>query len=284
LIAQSTTNREFAFHPVGLHHVKTLIITMYDFILPISISPWIKAIHFGVAVALFLLGFAIIYRKTYSKQNATSMGIVLPALCVIFSVIYIVFLVISISFFDAHTPLDDRILLPAILALTIAGITLVWSLSEALTRRWIWHGFVVLALFSVSINAIPAIARSVDIHKNGSGYTSRYWNQSEIIAYLADFPDVRTIYSNGPDVIDFLTGKKAVMIPAKVSAGTRKVNEDYEEKLNQMISECREGKALIVYFKGITWRWYLPSIEEVESTGNVPVLSRMQDGVICGTR
>jgi hypothetical protein len=69
-----------------------------------------------------------------------------------------------------------------------------------------------------------------------------------------------------------------------VSAGTRKVNEDYEEKLNQMISECREGKALIVYFKGITWRWYLPSIEEVESTGNVPVLSRMQDGVICGTR
>jgi len=285
LIAQSATNRTFAFHPVGLGHVKRLIIAMHDFILPISISPWIKEIHFGVAVALFCWGFAIIFRKIHSKQNAMSMGIVLSVLCFMFSVIYIVFLFISISFFDALTPLDDRILFPAILALIIAGITLAWSLSEASTRRWIWHGFVVLASFSVIINAIPAaIAKSVHIHNYGSGYTSQYWDHSKTIAYLADSLDVRTIYTNGADVIGFLTEKKVVFVPPKIFPGTRKVNEDYEKKLNQIISECREGKVLIVYINGVTCRGYFPSIEEVESTGNLPVLSRMQDGVIYGTR
>jgi hypothetical protein len=80
-----------------------------------------------------------------------------------------------------------------------------------------------------------------------------------------------------------LTGKEAVAIAAKVSPFTRRLNEDYEEQLNQMVRECREGKALIAYLNGVTWRWYLPSIEEIESTGNLPVLSRIQDGAIYGT-
>ena len=285
LIAQSITNREFVFHPVGLDHVNNMISTLCNFVLPIPISPWTKVICLGVAVALLFCGISIIYRKAFSKQKAAQMGIVLPVLCVIYSVIYLVFLFISISFFDAHTPLDRRILLPAILALTIASIILAWSLSKELNRRWIWYGFVLLAIFSVSINIIPAIATAVDIHKNGRGYTSRYWNYSNIIAYLSeDFHEVRTIYSNGPDVIRFLTGKEAVMIPVKVSTGTRRVNEDYEEELNQIIQECSEGKALIVYLNAITWRWYLPSIEEVEATDNLPVLRKTQDGMIYGTR
>ena len=283
MIAQSSTNREFAFHPFNLDHTKNLISTMYDFALSISIPGWTKAIYVGVTAALFLLGVALLHRKMYIKQNATSIGIVLPAVCIIFSLIYLVFLVISISFFDAETPLNHRILLPALLALTVAGISLAWSLSKAFTQQRIWYGFVLIVFFSVSINVNHAIANAVDIHNNGSGYTSRYWKHSETIAYLSDVRDVRKIYSNGPDVIRFLTGKEAVAIPAKVSPFTRRLNEDYEEQLNQMVRECREGKALIAYLNGVTWRWYLPSIEEIESTGNLPVLSRIQDGAIYGT-
>ncbi|WP_420208601.1 hypothetical protein [Candidatus Electronema sp. JC] len=282
LIAQSATNREFAFHPIGFGHVNSLISTMYNFVLPISISPWTKAIHIAVVVAFFFLGVSIIYRKEYNRQNATSMGIALPVLCVIYSVIYIFFIFISISFFDAHTPLDSRILLPAILALTIAGITLAWSMSEEINRRWIWHCFVFLLLFSVSINESLAVTMAVGIHKNGNGYTSKYWNNSDIIYYLSDIHDGKTIYSNGPDAILFLTGKEAVMIPAKVSAVTRRVNEDYKEEMNQMIKKCSDGKALIVYFNALTWRWYLPSIEEVDATDNLPVLRKYQDGIIYG--
>jgi hypothetical protein len=283
-IAESATDREFAFHPVGLHQMKELIITISAFFVPVSIPAWIKAIHVGTAVALFLFGLALLYRKTWIKKNATSTCVILPGIWVIYSLTYLVFLVVSISFFDANTPFESRVLLPAILALTMASFTLAWSLAEALGRRWIWYGFLFVALLSVGINGGPAVAKAVNIHRDGSGYTSRYWKHSEIIAFLSALPHLRTIYSNRPEAIRFLTGKEAVMIPAKVFPITRRVNEDYEGKLKQMAQECNDGKALIVQFSDVASRWYLPSIEEVESMGRLPILSRVQEGVIYGTR
>jgi len=72
------------------------------------------------------------------------------------------------------------------------------------------------------------------------------------------------------------------MIPAKANATTRKENENYQEQLNQMIRECKEGKALVVFFTRIAWRGQLPSKEEIESMGNIPVAVRLKDGVIYG--
>jgi hypothetical protein len=253
---------------------------MHDFALPISISGYTKAIHVGIAAALFLVGLTLLHRRNYIRRNAKSGRIALPALCVVFSLTYIAFLVISISLFDAHTPLDARILLPAFLALTVAFFSLAWSLSQALNQRCIWYSFILFALLSISINANDAISTAVDMHKNGRGYTSRYWRHSEIVAYLADVPDVRKIYSNSPALIRFLTEKEAVMIPHKMFAVTRMVNQDYEEQLRQMFEECREGEALVAYFNGVTWRWYLPSIEEIEVKGNLPVLRKFEDGVV----
>ena len=291
LIAQTATNREFSIHLVGFGHVKSFLYTMYNSFIPISILPKIKMVRiasavvfFALATVFFLGGGSIIYRKADRKQNPTSMAMVLPLLCAIYYVIYVVFLFIHISLLDANTPLNNRILLPAILALIPVSVALAWSLSEKLGRRWIRYGFILLVLFSVSVNANPAIKTAMDIHNNGRGYTSRYWNNSEIIAYLSISHEARTIYSNGTDAIRFLTKKEAVWIPPKVFPNTLRANQDYEKELNQMIHKCIEGKALIVYFNSITWRWYLPTTQEIESSGNLPVIIKTQEGVIYGKR
>lgn len=284
VIAQSAANREFAFHPFNLSHVKNLIITLYDLALPISISNWTKALHVGVAVSLFLFGIALLHRRLYIRHNATLVSIVLPALCIFYFFIYVVFLFISISCFDASTPVDERLLFPAFLPLTVVAFALAWSLSEALGQQCVWYSFVFLSLFSISINVNHAISRVVDIHNDGSGYTSLDWRHSEIIFCLSEISDVRKIYSNGPDVISFMTGKEVAFIPKKEFPESLRLNENYQEQLNRMLRECREGEALVVYLNKVTWRWYLPSIEEVESRGNLPVLRRMQEGVIYGTR
>ena len=52
--------------------------------------------------------------------------------------------------------------------------------------------------------------------------------------------------------------------------------------MSQMIRECEKGEALIVYLDRITWRWYLPSEEEIESLFNIPLAVAMSDGVIYG--
>jgi hypothetical protein len=286
MIAQSAANREFAFHPFSLGHVKNMIINIYDFVLPIPISNWMKAFHVGVAAALFLFVILLLHRRMYIKQNATSLGIVLPALCILYFLTYLVFLSISISFFDAHTPVDDRLLFPAFLALTVAAFALAWSLSEQLGQQFVWYFFLSFVLFSVTINADYAIPSAIDIHYNGRGYTSKDWEQSETISYLLESRDVsfKKIYSNAPDAIRFLTGREAVQIPNKESPGTRRLNANYEEELSLILRECREGEALVAYLNKVAaWRWYLPSTQEIESTGNVPVFRKMKDGVIYGT-
>jgi hypothetical protein len=282
LIAHSATNREFAFHPFNLNQAKSLIISTYDFFLPISIPEWTKELLVGVAFTLFVVACGFLYRKMYIKQSVTSIRISLPLILFIYSVLYVVFLFVSISFFDAHTPVNHRILLPVFLALTVAATSVAWSLSEALTLRYVWYGFVVFLLFSVSINANRAISIGMDIHNNGIGYTSRYWKESKMLAYLLRVPESMTIYSNAPDVIRLLVKKEAVMIPVKVFSGTLKRNEDYQDQMNRMIRESKDGTALIAYFSGIKWRWYLPSKEEIESMGDIPVVRRLQDGVIYG--
>ena len=284
LIAQSATDREFAFHPFSFMHAKNLIIQMYDFVLPISISGWTKALHVGVATTLFVLATRFLYQKTGIKPSTSPIGIVLPPILVIYSVLNVSFLFFSISFFDAHTPVDHRLLLPVFFALIIACTSVVKAFSEVWSQKWAWYGYVFLVLCSISINAVPAISEVVSIHHNGSGYTSRYWRKSASIAYLSRVPETMTIYSNGPDVIRFLTQKKANMIPPKVFAGTRRENARYQGEMSQMIHECEKGNAIIVYLDGITWRWYLPSKEEIESLFSISLAVAIEDGVIYGFR
>ncbi len=313
VIAQTVANREITFHPFSLSHAKQLIITMYDFVLTtragaklficaygpsdpnattvadlceegLSISARLMTLHLVVAVVLFFLGLILLRRTMYIKRNGASVGIVLPALCIFYSLAYVAFLIITISFVDAHTPVDHRLLLPTFLAFAVAGISLAWSVSEALCQRYVWYSFVLFVLFSVSINSGNAISIASYLHENGSGYTSQTWKHSEILFYLSEVRDGSEIYSNGADIIRFLTGRQAVMIPQKIFPRTRRSNENYEEQVSQMVRECREGRALFVYLNNVTWRWYLPSIKEVESIAKLPVLRRMQDGVIYGTR
>lgn len=284
VIAESVTGRAFAIHPVSFHHVTALVNTIFNFAIPVSTSLWIKALYLGVAVALFLLALTLLHKKNYIRRNENSVRIALPVLCFVFAFTYIALLVISISFFDASTQLDARILLPALLALTVVGISLAWSLSRALDQRLIWYSFVFLVLLSISINSFRAIPLAVDIHDNGRGYTSRSWQNSEIIAYLTGVYDTRKIYSNGEDIIRFLAKKEAIRIPEKIFPITRSPNLNYEEQLGRISRECREGEALIAYLNGVTWRWYLPSIEELESKGNLPVLRSFEDGIVYARR
>jgi hypothetical protein len=50
-----------------------------------------------------------------------------------------------------------------------------------------------------------------------------------------------------------------------------------------MIRQIENGKALLVYFNMITWRWYLPSKEELAASLKVPVPCQGWDGMIFGT-
>jgi hypothetical protein len=282
LVAGSATNRKFAYHPIRLDHLKDLTTEMYNFILPISISEWLKILPVGAGAVLFVLAMKALLKNKGLKQSKSSIVIVLPSILLIYSVLYITFLFVSLAFFDAATPVDHRLLLPVFLALIVACTSVVKTLSEAYLKKWAWYGYAFFVFFSVSVNAKPAISRALTIHHEGSNYTARRWRQSVALAVLARIPEAQKIYSNGPDVIRLYTQKEASMLPAKVFPATRRKNENYQARMSQMIRECTNGNALIVYFNNINGRWYLPSKEEIEAQFEIQPARTMVDGVIYG--
>lgn len=291
MIAETATSRTFAVHIISFDHVKQFITSMCEFVLPVSILPisgTIKEISRGIVGLLFLFvaiyfikSLTLLYRKNYIKRYANTITIIFPCLCIIFFFSYISFLVISISFFDAATPLDTRIILPGFLIITIVIISWVWALSSALNSKKVWHGFIFLILISAIINSVRAITVAIDIHKNGRQFTSRRWQTSETIFSVASFANDVKIYSNWPEVIQFFTGRTGEMIPYVVFPLTNNPNINLEEELQIMCREVEKGTAIVVYFTGIAGRLSsLPSIMMLDEKCAMPLFSRLNDGVI----
>jgi hypothetical protein len=131
---------------------------------------------------------------------------------------------------------------------------------------------------------VGAFSSAVHRHDNGSGYTSREWFGSESIEYARTLSEAKTTYSNGVDAIYLLTSKHAVRIPAKVDPTRGKSNVEFDQDISAMRNELMQNRALVVYLDKITWRWYLPSKDELENVYKLPVLDRLEDGVIYGIK
>jgi len=287
MIAHTAANRSFAIHPAGLSHVKDLIVTLHDYVLPgygsIPIPVWVKAIDITIFVGALLLALAIVLRPRFIKLSTVSLAVIFSSLGMLFGLVYIVLVFLSISFFDANTALDGRICLPVFVLLAIAAISLAWSLSGALQRPTIWWVFILGLLVLVSINVMRVTKVAIDMHTNGIGYNSRQWNKSTTLSQLKSFGQAVIIYSNGADVIRFKTGRDAVMIPGHTFVTTRNHNENYQDQLKAMCEECTEGKAVVVYLNGIIPRRLdLPTENEIKSACRLPILSQSEDGTIYG--
>jgi len=279
-VGGTATGRSLQVHLFGMSHLRDLAKTVQGFGLSVSMPAWAQGLY-AIGVGASLVGALLILgRKGCLRKQALSPQIASACLGLLFVGMYLAFTLASISLWDAATALDARILLPAMLVLAMAGIALASALAQALHRRALWPIFVLLLACGALVNGRSALAEAADIHANGREYTSRFWRESKVISYLKELPD-GLVYSNAYDAIGYLTGKRALMFPAKVDHVTLKPNPDYAEQLRRMVEECREQKALIVSVDAVAYRWYLPSAQDLEMA-ELPVLRAFPDGVIYG--
>jgi hypothetical protein len=192
------------------------------------------------------------------------------------------FLFISISFFDAATPIDTRILSPVLSIMILGGFSAIWAITQILDKPLVRLAFLLFLFLSLSVKTLDAIHLASIIQKNGLGYTARQWQESESIAFVRSTPNNAIIYSNGIDVISFLTGKQALSLPFKTSSNTQMDNDNFDEEIKSMCTNIVENGALLVYFKNITWRWYLPSQTEIETACDLPIRKHFRDGTVYG--
>lgn len=286
VVAESATSRVITFHPIGALQINGLVDTLLLFWVPIPGHPSLKT-------ALLFLSFGLVFAKMLMAlkekrrcRQAANISLAVQLLTSAFTITYLLFLFVAISFIDAQTAFESRILSPVYVFGIILVVSVACQTSSLKPRTTIlWRGaFLVLSFVLIYLKATEANAFIIARHTNGSGYTERVWRDSESIKYVKALPETKIIYSNGVDAIQFLTGREALRIPAKIDPGSRRPNANFDREIEAMENDIMANRAVVIYLDRIDWRWYLPSKEELEQVYKLPLLTRFFDGVIYGIK
>lgn len=291
-VAGTMTNRNLVLHLVTVDHLRAGIGSLAAWLLH-SLNPLVPRTVRGIAgtvvgcalLGTFSTGSPASLRSSVCKglvNRTRSRLSVLPQLLGIFVSLYMVQLVISISLFDAHTPLSNRILSPVYVAFVIILPLVVQDMWEHRIRREPRLRTTVVSL-CVAFCAFSLVCTAIwttDKYARGSGYATPAWYDSEIIELISGLdPSVRVV-TNAPDAIQVLTGKPAEMIPAKANHRDRQENHQYTSEMEHLEEQLRVDGGFVVYFDTVDWRWYLPSHAEVREELSLFLVRRASDGAI----
>ena len=271
---QSAFNRQLQFHPIELEKLNVGFDVLLGWLfIPRELS-WL--IGTTLIIAVFFLLVTITKFRTEKHKNR-----LIPfKTSVIFFITYISFLLLSISIFDAHTPLDYRILIPVYLFILLALLLLLSVLIHENSTKLI--GTVLLLCFIPFCwkqfeRQADFVVRS-EIH--GIGFTNKRWQKSNLIKRVRSYKKDLIVYTNAQEPFLLYTDINARTLPHHTEASSNEKNPNFEKELVEITEMVTSGKAIIAYFTIVTWRWYLPEISELVQPGNLKVDFTDNDGMI----
>jgi hypothetical protein len=285
IVTGAATDRSFAVHlqPVS-SYVATIFNYMVAFITPISLPIWAQYAIFGLLAAALLATIILLFKKYPGRLNGRSPGVLVTITCLLFSVFYFLVLWITISFLDASTKVDWRMVAPALALLSLAAFPALWAISQRLKSPLLWYGFLILVTVSISMKTADSIQTIAPFRETGLGYNSAVWRHSPTIAFLNSLGNDQKLYTNGADVIGFLTEAQAHYFPEKYNPFTNAIKPLYPKEIEAMCTAVVQKRALLVFIHGTPLRANLPSQKEITARCQLPVLQSFADGKVYGLK
>ncbi len=291
-VAGTATNRMLAFHPVTVSDAREALRTVTRWVMPWRAARWLRVPYPVLAAAVWLGaglwagagGYVLWRRMRTGGPSALREGVWRPPYLILVGLAaYLVSIAVSLSFFDALTSLEGRILLPVypagvVVALYLANLIMV-SLHGESARRWAMAGLCLLCtLVFVPQGAAYMLTRSRD----GAEYTSRAWRDSPTLKAALARASTSTIYTNERWAFYVLGGVRVHSLPYKIETTTTLPNGQYSEELAAMLKDLSEHGGLVVYFRREAPSRALPSEEELVRELHLRPLQSFPDGVIYG--
>jgi len=286
----TAANREVFYHPITRQQIGWGITTL-GYWLQIPDSTWglVKVFPYFVFIAAFL-ALVIYEQKRSLKGNQVTSWVTLSSLpnfiriIIVFIPLYFGFLFFSLTFLDANTPLDSRILSPVLISMVILVLYTITEgikvLSKKAASRFVLTAAGLLLLVTFVQPAIDVVKSSYD---NGIGFTSRSWRESPTMAALQEYPSGRVIYTNAPEAFYLYANRNARSMPKKFDSANQQPNKDYEKELITIRQQIQDNGGVVVYFNALMWPT-LPSVQEILGNLGLKVLEQTADGVIYGVQ
>ena len=238
LVGGSATNRAMRWHPVTLSNIQRGLQEFFDFIIPMRSlwTAWYENYTF-LAILLGLFTIALLFwllpqaLRYFIKPQENTKPEVLPFATTLYIFGYMGSLLVSLTLFDAATPLNDRILSPVYVA--------VLMMVSYFLHRAVVQGKMVgrYASIGVAIFLLAIFARSQydmvqELRQTPTGFASWRWRESVVMEAVRELPEDVAIYTNQPPAVYFWTDRVAYMI----------------WDVDTLHAELEAGNAVLVYF------------------------------------
>jgi hypothetical protein len=167
--------------------------------------------------------------------------------------VYILFLVISISLFDASTPLNYRIMSVAIIPLIVlfvGALAWIWQAGARSKNAAGWAARLATGLFCIVLVYSGVKDGTIAINnlsQDGLGFAQRSLTSSEAIQLIRQMPPI-TIFTNKPPIILLLTGKASMITPTSIDPVKAQARDDFLNQIETIHTEVRNGQAVLVLF------------------------------------
>ncbi len=285
-VGGSVAERRFVFHPLTAGRLNQGLTTVASWVMP---RAWARAAWGRWFVPAALVGLTVwgcvLLRRARADRSDGPPGAVRrpPYLLLAVSVAYLAFLAVSLSFFDAMTPLSDRILIPVyltgvVLVLWLAKLIVVSVCREPRRRAAIFGICAVCALVAVPQGVNHFVKRSRD----GAGYTRRGWRESPTLEAALAMARSVPVYANDAAAFYVLGGVLAHRVPRAVDPVSTLPNPSYRDDMASMVKDAREHGAVIVLFRDHKARQAAPPQELHMHGATMELLHGFPDGAIYG--
>ncbi len=284
-VSGSAANRTVAFQLPDRSDLKSAVTTLADWALPTSERPeWFAGWSWfpGVGAALVsLLAVAVFiamlrYRKTLSAGRRS--GTI--HLLLWFAPLYSAFLLVSMTWLDAATELDFRILSPLYIGVMVLAAAAAFALVPAVERRWgrtMRRVVVTLLVLVVTLQSGRTLLWSLAMRWHGIGYYSHPWRHSELLAFARRLPGDTLIYTNAPDAVYLRAGRLAKPIPRILRPGSLTQSRPYRKMLAQMHRDMEENDGVLLFFRSVS-RAYLVSERRIQQELHLQLIRTVKDG------
>ncbi|HEU0293353.1 MAG TPA: phospholipid carrier-dependent glycosyltransferase [Anaerolineales bacterium] len=258
LVAETATNRTFAWHPITVENLKIGRFEVSQFLIPVE--AWRREIFkqpylIEMVVALVLAAVLVwTLRKAWNylskprpaaglKRGGQESREVISFTVGLFIFAYLASIVASMTMFDAATKFKLRILAPAYVGLFILLVYAGVWLSKR--NRPI---VIILTLIILGFSVYKQSITFAQLSRGGLGYASFQWYDSQAMEYLRELPPDVRIYTNEPGAVYLYTGRGAVILPYRYDAAAGMELTGFEEGVASMQQQVTAGQAVLALF------------------------------------
>ena len=239
LAGGSATNRILALHVVGLARLEEGADYLSSWLLPYRFPILARS-----AVLCVAAGFGIVLAVRSRVKNALR-------ITTCFLLAYIGLLLISISFFDQATPLDERLLAPAVVLLCM-HLTLVCSWLWSRPSRTVRIAAVVFFLLPCCVGLMRLLPETAVLYKfenQGHSVSELRDDFRNLLPILRGLPASATIYSNVANDIYLLSSRPARNLPTVngYTDGRPRTEAEITAQVSGMASTLSASGGLVIY-------------------------------------